>query len=83
MLEEQEAHDEFTDLDVRFINDNVKRLYIWDVAGHEWSVSRTDMKQLVAMPRNMAPNRPIELDCGMCHNLSYGQAVRHQVAARA
>jgi hypothetical protein len=48
MLEEQEAHDEFTDLDVQFINDNVKRLYIWDAAGGEWSVSRKDMKRLLA-----------------------------------
>jgi hypothetical protein len=37
MLEEQEAHDEFTNLDAQFINDNVKRLYIWDAAGGEWS----------------------------------------------
>jgi len=48
MLEEQEAHDEFTNLDAQFINDNVKRLYIWDAAGGEWSVSRKDMKKLLA-----------------------------------
>jgi hypothetical protein len=55
MIEEQEAHDEFTELDAQFTNGNVKRLYIWDVAGHEWSVSRTDMKQLVADAQKYGP----------------------------
>lgn len=47
-LEEQEALDEFTELDAQFTSGNVKRLYIWDVAGREWRVSRRDMKKLVA-----------------------------------
>lgn len=47
-LEEQEAHDEFTELTEEFINGNVKHLFIWDVAGRKWSVSRRDMKNLVA-----------------------------------
>jgi len=48
MLEEQESLDEWTDLDKQFVNGNVKRLYIWDGAGHEWSASRKDMKMLAA-----------------------------------
>jgi hypothetical protein len=40
--------DEWEDLDKQFVNGNVKRLYIWDGAGHEWSASREDMKMLAA-----------------------------------
>lgn len=47
-LEEQEAHDEFTDLDSQFTSGNVKRLSIWDVAGRKWNVSRRDMKKIAA-----------------------------------
>jgi hypothetical protein len=47
-LEEQEHLDEWTDLDRQFVDGNVKRLYIWDVAGKEWDVSEADMKKLAA-----------------------------------
>ena len=51
-LEEQEQHDEFFDFEEPFshelANGRVKRLFIWDVAGREWSVPRRDMKKLVA-----------------------------------
>jgi hypothetical protein len=48
ILEEQESLDEWADLDNQFVDDNVKRLYIWDGAGYEWSASRKDMKVLAA-----------------------------------
>jgi hypothetical protein len=48
MLEEQESLDEFTELDKQFVAENVKRLYIWDGAGREWSVSKNDMTKLAA-----------------------------------
>jgi hypothetical protein len=51
-LQEQEQHDEFFDFEPPFdqelANGQVKRLYIWDVAGREWSVPRRDLKKLVA-----------------------------------
>jgi hypothetical protein len=51
-LEEQEQHDEVFDFEQPFdqelANGRVKRLYIWDVAGREWTVPRRDLKKLVA-----------------------------------
>jgi hypothetical protein len=51
-LEEQEQHDEFFEFEPPFdqdlANGQIKRLYIWDVAGREWSVPRSDLKKLVA-----------------------------------
>jgi hypothetical protein len=47
MLEEQEAHDEFTDLDAQFIERNIKQFYIWDASGKEWHISSRDMKNLL------------------------------------
>ncbi len=51
-LQEQEQHDEFFDFEPPFDQElasgHVKRIYIWDVAGREWSVSRRDLKKLVA-----------------------------------
>ncbi|MGA7634418.1 MAG: hypothetical protein WCB11_26950 [Terriglobales bacterium] len=51
-LEEQEQHDEFFDFEPPFdhelVKGQVKRLYIWDVAGREWNVPRGDLKKLVA-----------------------------------
>jgi hypothetical protein len=46
MLEEQEAHDEYTELTSPFIEENIKRMYIWDAAGRKWNVSRRDIKQI-------------------------------------
>lgn len=54
ILEEQEAHDEFFLLDERFVNDNVKRLYIWDGVGGEWDVSRGDLEKIVADAKKYA-----------------------------
>jgi len=51
VLEEQDSHDEFTELDSEFIRGNIKRLHVWDVAGRQWSVSRRDLKRLVADAR--------------------------------
>jgi hypothetical protein len=53
-LEEQEAHDEFFPLDERFVNDNVKRFYIWDGVGGEWDVSRSDLEKIVADAKKYA-----------------------------
>jgi hypothetical protein len=47
-LEEQEAHDEFTELDVQFTSGNVTRIFVTDVADRKWLVSRREMKNLVA-----------------------------------
>lgn len=51
-LQEQEQHDELFDFEPPFdqelANGQLKRLYIWDVAGEEWSVPRRDLKKLVA-----------------------------------
>jgi|SRR5579859_875265 len=51
-LQEQEQHDEFFDFqppfDQELAKGRVKRIYIWDVAGREWSVSRRNLKKLVA-----------------------------------
>ena len=46
-LEEQEEHNEITELDDQIVNDNIKTLSVWDVAGRKWSVSRGDMRKLV------------------------------------
>jgi hypothetical protein len=46
MLEEQEAHDEYTELVKPFIEGNVKCLCVWDAGGRTWNVSRRDMKQI-------------------------------------
>ncbi len=46
MLEEQEALDEHFELDTQFIDDNIKRFYIWDATGKHWNVSRSDMQKL-------------------------------------
>lgn len=53
-MEEQEAHDEFFPLDERFVNDNVKRFYIWDGVGGEWDVSRSDLEKIVADAKKYA-----------------------------
>lgn len=45
-LDEQEYLDEWTLLDQQFVDGNVKRLYIWDVAGRNWYVSRRNMRAL-------------------------------------
>jgi len=45
-LEEQEHLVEWTDLDLQFVQGNVKRLMAWDAAGNEWAVPRKDMKKL-------------------------------------
>jgi hypothetical protein len=47
-LDEQEHLDEWTLLDQQFVDGNVKRLYIWDVAGRNWYVSRRNMRALQA-----------------------------------
>jgi hypothetical protein len=54
ILEEQEAHDEFFPLDERFVNDNVKRFYIWDGVGGEWDVPRSDLEKIVADAKKYA-----------------------------
>lgn len=53
-LEEQEHLDEWTDLNQQFVNGNVKRLYIWDVAGKEWDVPQKDLEELAADIRKYA-----------------------------
>jgi hypothetical protein len=45
-LDEQEHLDEWTDLDKQFVDGNVKSLYIWDVAGKKWFISRKDLQRL-------------------------------------
>jgi hypothetical protein len=47
-LDEQEHLDEWTLLDPQFVDENVKRLNIWDVAGRNWYVSRRNMRTLQA-----------------------------------
>jgi hypothetical protein len=51
-LQEQEQHDEFFDFEEPFDQElakgRVKRIYIWDVAGREWSVPRRALKRLAA-----------------------------------
>jgi hypothetical protein len=54
ILEEQEGLDEWFALDEKFVNDNVKRLYIWDGVGGEWSASRSDLKKIVADAKKYA-----------------------------
>ena len=54
ILEEQEAFDEFTELDAQFTNGNVKKLYIWDGAGGEWHVSRKELKKLISDAKKYA-----------------------------
>jgi hypothetical protein len=54
ILEEQEGHDEFFLLGERFVNDNVKRLYIWDGVGGEWDVSRRDLKKIISDAKKYA-----------------------------
>lgn len=60
-LQEQEQHDEFFDFEPPFDQDlasgQVKRLYIWDVAGRKWSVSRGDLKKLVADAKKYTTGR--------------------------
>jgi hypothetical protein len=50
-LEEQQGHDEFTELDEQFLKDNIRKLTVWDVAGRKWNVPRHDMKQLITDAR--------------------------------
>jgi hypothetical protein len=45
-LEEQEGHDEFTELTKEFTNGNIRRFLIWDVAGRKWHLSRRNIKRL-------------------------------------
>jgi hypothetical protein len=47
-LGEQEGLDEWTDLDRQFVDGNVKRLYVWDVADNEWDVPQSDLEKLAA-----------------------------------
>ena len=54
ILEEQESLDEWADLDKQFVDGNVKRIYIWDGAGHEWSASSKDMMTLTANIKKFA-----------------------------
>ena len=48
MLQEGESHNEVAELDVnaKAISENVRRLYIWDNSGHEWALTRAQLKQL-------------------------------------
>jgi hypothetical protein len=67
VLEEQEAHDELTELDSEFIRGNIKQLYVWDVAGRQWSVSRRDLKRLGADARKYSQTprgRRTDWPCG-------------------
>jgi hypothetical protein len=58
-LDEQEHLDEWTDLDQQFVDANVKRLFIWDVAGKHWNVSRKDMNKLRDDIKRFAEPRPV------------------------
>lgn len=53
-LAEAEAHDEVMEFDDSFVNDNIKRLYIWDTFGREWDLSRKDFKELVSDAKKYA-----------------------------
>jgi hypothetical protein len=44
----------FFPFDERFVNDTVKRLYIWDGVGGEWDVSRSDLEKIVADAKKYA-----------------------------
>ena len=48
MLQEGESHSELTMLEANLMpaSENVKRLFVWDAAGKEWSLSRKQLKQL-------------------------------------
>ena len=46
ILEEQEALDEWAQLNKEIAEGNIERLQIWDGEGHEWKVSRADMERL-------------------------------------
>jgi hypothetical protein len=48
MLQEGESHSEMTLLEdnLKPASDNVKKLYVWDPAGKEWSLSRKQLKKL-------------------------------------
>ncbi len=48
MLNEYESHQEFTPLmnDLRPVNENVRKLYMWDASGKEWTLSRRQLKRL-------------------------------------
>lgn len=48
MLSEQEAHSEFTWIEENPFEGNIKRLFIWDNAGKEWSVPKRQLKALMA-----------------------------------
>lgn len=46
MLDEQEEHSEFTGVEQQIGTGNIKGIKVWDGAGREWHVSRSDMKKL-------------------------------------
>jgi hypothetical protein len=46
ILEEQEALDEWAELNKEIAEGNIEGLHIWDGEGHEWKVSKADMERL-------------------------------------
>jgi len=48
ILEEQEGHDEFTDLNDAFMSGNVKTFFVSDGAGRRWNISRKDLKRIAS-----------------------------------
>lgn len=48
MLKEAEVHHEYTELeaDLRPASDNVRTLYIWDVSGRHWALSKKQLEDL-------------------------------------
>jgi len=45
-LDEQEALDEYSDFNDRFVSENVETITVSDVSGKQWSLSRKQMREL-------------------------------------
>ena len=58
ILEEQAHHVEWAFLDPQLVNGNVRRLFIWGVAGRKWYVSRRNMRTLLADIQKFATDQP-------------------------
>jgi hypothetical protein len=46
-LQEAEVHDEYAEVDLQLLNDNIQSLYIWDSFDRKWFLKRRNLRQLV------------------------------------